>query len=110
MAFVPPFQSAPGIGFGPGGISYHHGIGSAKSQTQVVEAVNPSASGFDLRARIREVLTATLTTRTAAFVSGGVDPAWRADKPQAAEAYDDRYTFVYDVSLRGSSSGGFEIQ
>jgi len=96
ITFDEPFDEVPQVFFTHRGISYKSS-GLTGDQRLNIEAVGLSPTGFTLRARISELI-GSLTGRTASF-SGDT-----ATKSETAEAWDDIYTFQYDVTLGASSN------
>ncbi len=97
VTFVPAFDHVPVVKFNPR-CKTLHSPWSGGDQYLDVHAENVSAAGFTLRARIKREVTGTVEREA-------LGSSNEATKTQAAEAVDDRYTFVFDVQVAGSLEG-----
>lgn len=97
----PAFPSTPHVLFGVGGLTYY-APWSATSHGPVCEALNLSASGFTMRAVLRQAV-GTLTGRSASF-SGDT-----ATKGFATEAWNDTYRFAFSVTVGAGVPDPFDV-
>jgi len=89
----------------PGGITSDGTLGT--DQHLVAEAIDVTTSGFTARIVLRDAATST-TTRTDSIdqVETVTDTTWDMPKAQSAlAAWDDRYTFVFDVTVQNRFLG-----
>ena len=105
ITFSQPWDTIPSVVFMPGGITSDGTLGT--DQHLVAEAIDVTTSGFTARIVLRDAATST-TTRTDSIdqVETVTDTTW--DMPKAASAlaaWDDRYTFVFDVTVRNRFLG-----
>ena len=99
FTFTPAYDVPPVIQFGSGGIVYDNGnLDDTLVWGQSFRALNLTASGFTASLKLQELAGAP-TLRT---ITGAASPAtydWEGNKSLAAEAWDDKYTFLYDIEV-----------
>lgn len=108
ITFSPAFLKVPAVTFSPAALTFATGagFGSTVQQTLVCEARSLTASGFTAYLKVRTLAT-TITAITDTYAgSGGADagasnlPRYTIQKSSASEAWDDRYTFTFDVTVK----------
>lgn len=110
VTFSRSWTSIPIVRFTGGGVSFSSTL--TGSQAVDFQALDVTGSGFTPSLKIKE-LVGTTTTRTDPTDSGGSvsDPSsptgldYSINKDQSAEAWDDKYTFQYDVTVTNFASG-----
>lgn len=99
FTFTPAYDVPPVVQFGSGGIVYDSGnLDDTLVWGQSFRALNLTASGFTASLKLQE-LAGTPTPRT---ITGAASPAtydWEGNKSLADEAWDDKYTFLYDITV-----------
>jgi hypothetical protein len=102
ITFSPAFLRVPTVAFNPSGLTYNSAY-SASSHALVCEARNLTTSGFTAYVKVRQ-LAATITARTDTTptdAGSGQTPRYTIQKAASAlEAWDDRYTFRFDVVVK----------
>lgn len=99
---APLFPTTPHVIFSPGGLTYYH-VWSGVDHGPVVEALNVDASGFEMRAILRQAV-GTISPKSIGF-SGAT-----ATKTQTPEAWDDKYTFHFTVNLEPGQVNPQDLQ
>lgn len=99
ITFDPVWTVTPEVNFLNGGVSFNASLSG--DQVLALQALNLSGSGFTADLKIKE-LAGAITDRTDSTVSTPSVPAGldhSINKDQTDEAWDDKYTFQYDVSF-----------
>ncbi len=105
VTFSPTFARVPTVQFNPTALTYNSGY-SASSHALVCEARSLTTSGFTAYIKVRQ-LAATITNVTDTTpTDGGASavPRYTIQKSSALEAWDDRYTFTFDVTVKNNPS------
>lgn len=103
------YQNIPSIQMISGWKTYDPvNLDSAKAHRPDIRASNPSASGFTQVAKLQEAdinTTAQQVSFSADTIGGvGIDgDDYSADKGGIADAWDDKYTYNFDISAVGNS-------
>lgn len=110
FTFVPPFDVAPTIVFFSGGLVYDGTSGrtlsGANSWMQNFQAITLTNTGFSAYLKLEETAgTPTDRTITGDTPVAGYD--WEGNKDLATEAWDNNYTFTYDITVY---SGSYESE
>lgn len=107
VTFDPSFPSdvVPTILFGPGGLTYNSTIGSGSDQTVDITPQGLTNNGFTLRAKIYAP-SGSITTNTLNFSGSPTTTSDSVTKTGSAEAYDDNYTFDYDITVPAAKQDG----
>lgn len=106
VTFNSAWSEPPNVVFLPGGITNSATLGA--NQYIVAEAVNISTTGFTPKIRLRDpVGTPTSNSDGPGTAGTGNEPDFVIHKSQSAEAWDDRYTFQFDVTVT-NGDGFFE--
>lgn len=93
------YQNPPAIAFGGGGITFHPGLGTGGPQQVVVQALNPTASGFTALAKIRQ-MTGAVNPYTTSFVdAGAVEPRYQANRNTGGNVLDNVFRYRYSVTI-----------
>lgn len=104
ITFTPAFSRVPVVTFSPAALTFATGagFGSTNQQTLVCEARDLTASGFTAYLKVRTLATTvTTTTDTTPTDTGfGNLPRYTIQKSNANQAWDDRYTFTFDVTVK----------
>lgn len=104
ITFSPAFLRVPAVQFSPAALTYSTGagFGSTNNQTLVCEARDLTASGFTAYLKVRTTATTvTTTTDTTPTDAGALAvPRYLIQKSSASQAWDDRYTFTFDVTVK----------
>lgn len=106
ITFASAWADIPAVDIVGGGLSYSAAL--TGNQVQDFKAVNVSTTGFTVSAKLKELSGApVLHTDTGSTTAGSLDHEMH--KSQSAEAFDDQYTFQYDVTVRNEwdSESGF---
>jgi hypothetical protein len=108
ITFSPAFLRVPTVQFNPTALTFNgayvnFGTSTATSHALVCEARSLTTSGFTAYLKVRQ-LAATITARTDTTptdAGSGVTPRYTIQKAASAlEAWDDRYTFRFDVVVK----------
>jgi hypothetical protein len=91
-------NNLPEVEFYNGGLTFDSGGTLTGDQVQQFKALNISASGFTAELLLSSTAGAT-TLHTDGPGTETTTDVWELDKSQAAEAWDDQYTFQIDVTL-----------
>lgn len=105
ITFSQQWESVPAVVFMPGGITSDSGLGA--DQHLVAEAIDVTVSGFTARIVLRDAATSTSTwTDSVGAVETVTDTTWDMPKyGSALAAWDDRYTFQFDVTVQNRLLG-----
>jgi hypothetical protein len=105
VTFSPAFSRVPTVQFNPTALTYNSAY-SASSHALVCEARSLTTSGFTAYIKVRQ-LAATITNVTDTTPTDGGSsavPRYTIQKSSALEAWDDRYTFTFDVTVKNNPS------
>lgn len=106
VTFSPTFARVPTVTFNPTALTYNSAY-SAASHALVCEARSLTTSGFTAYIKVRQLAT-TITARTDTTptdTGSGNLPRYTIQKAASAlEAWDDRYTFNFDVVVKNIPS------
>lgn len=94
--FVTAWDSIPVIKFSAGGLSRSSSL--SNDQFQDIKAINVSTSGFTISAQLKELAGSVVEHTDTGATAGTQD--FEIHKSQAAQAFDDNYTFQYDVTIK----------
>jgi len=100
ITFANSWGNIPNVTLFPGGLNYSS-TGLSGDQTYDYTALNISTSGFDMRAKLTE-LSGAGTLRTDSTSSTPSSPSGldhSINKGQTSEAYNDQYTYQFDVTV-----------
>ncbi len=103
ISFSPTWDNVPTVRFMAGGLAYNASL--TGDQTLDFSALGLSGSGFTARLKMKEL--ASTTQRTDTTVSTPSSPSGldhSINKSQTDEAYDDKYTFQFDVTVTNFST------
>lgn len=106
VTFSPAFPSdvIPKVLFGAGGLTWDASLDITFDVAVEVQALNLTNTGFTMSAKIFN--TSATTTRTLNFSGGAGVTSDTTTKTLAAEAYNDKYTFDFNVTVAGKSVEG----
>jgi len=93
--FGTAWDQIPAIKFSAGGLAQSGSL--TGDQFQDVKATNISTSGFTVSAKLKEIAGSTVLRTDTGATAGTQD--FEIHKSQSAEAFDDTYTFQYDVTI-----------
>lgn len=71
-----------------------------------LKAINLSTSGFTVSAKVRELAGSVVLRTDSSPVAGGGGYDYAMHKSQSAQAWDDNYTFQFDVTVNAQLEGG----
>ena len=98
ITFANIFDNVPTVRLYPANSLVFSTADSGTDQLLRLEALNVTTTGFTAKA---VVLVDDFTTTAQSVNATGTAPTQTATKNLAAEAYDDQYTFQYDVTVNG---------
>lgn len=108
LSFVNAYSEAPLVEYNRGGADFDgSGLSNTAVQQASIKALNVTASGFTIQAKIKEVATGIAsetdgdgTGSETAWNSGNgpTNPDWQAGKEDGNEAWNDDYEWDYDVT------------
>lgn len=107
VTFTPSFSRVPTVSFNPTALTYNSGY-SAASHALVCEARSLTTSGFTAYIKVRQLATTiTARTDTTPTDNGALStPRYTIQKAaSASEAWDDRYKFNFDATVKNIRSG-----
>lgn len=104
ITFPSAFDTVPVVRIYPANSLGFSTADSGTDQLLRYEALDVTVNGFTVKAVI---LVDDFTTTARSVVPTGVAPDQIATKDQATEAYDDQYTFQYDVTVNALVDRGF---
>jgi hypothetical protein len=96
VTFTDAWDDIPVVKFSAGGLSQANAL--ANDQFQDIKAINVSTSGFEISAELKELAGSTVARTDTGAVSTGTQD-WEIHKSQSSQAFDDSYTFQYDVFI-----------
>lgn len=104
VTFDDAFLTTPEIFFIPTGLSFNPvDLDVLKDHSMAFNASGLTTSGFTASLKIQELAT-TITAKTDSPFSSGATYDQELSKSVAAEAWDDQYTYQYDVTVDGGGS------
>lgn len=101
FTFDPPRSEIPRVRYIGGGKAVPDPAGSLAGTYYIrrVEAANATTSGFDLVSVFEAITAGSTTTVTDTGATGSATTSWVIEKTSASEAFDDKYTYQYDVTV-----------